>query len=59
MRRLFVFAALAGLSIAPAAAADDGWTGEGSFSAGYTTGNTETADLGLGVKLNRELGLWT
>ena len=59
MRRLFVFAALAGLSLAPAAAADDGWTGEGSFSAGYTTGNTETADLGLGVKLNRELGLWT
>ncbi|MCZ4298787.1 DUF481 domain-containing protein [Henriciella marina] len=59
MRRFFAFTALAGLGFTPAAAADEGWTGEGSFSAGYTTGNTETADLGLGVKLNRERGLWT
>lgn len=59
MKRFIVFAGLAGLSLAPAAAAEEGWTGEGSFSAGYTTGNTETTDLGLGVKLNRELGLWT
>ncbi|MDJ0920579.1 MAG: DUF481 domain-containing protein [Henriciella sp.] len=36
----------------------DGWTGEGSFSAGVTTGNTETTDLGLGVDLGRDLGLW-
>ena len=35
------------------------WTGEGSFSAGYTTGNTETTDVGLALKLNREAGLWT
>lgn len=48
-----------GLALAPGAMAQDGWTGEGSFSAGYTTGNTETADLGLGVKLNRKSGLWT
>lgn len=41
------------------AAAQDGWTGEGSLSAGYTTGNTETTDIGLALKLDRELGLWT
>lgn len=34
------------------------WTGEGSLSAGVTTGNTETTDLGLGVNLGREFGLW-
>ena len=55
----YLFAGLAGLCLMPAALAEDGWTGEGSFSAGYTTGNTETTDLGLGLKLNREAGLWT
>jgi putative salt-induced outer membrane protein len=45
--------------LAPIAVAQDGWTGEGAFSAGYTTGNTETADLGLSLKLNRKSGLWT
>ncbi|MEM5517101.1 DUF481 domain-containing protein [Henriciella sp. AS95] len=49
----------ASICLAPFAAADDGWTGEGSFSAGYTTGNTETTDLGLAVKLNRDVGIWT
>lgn len=39
--------------------AQDGWSGEGSFSAGYTTGNTETRDLGLAVALDRKAGLWT
>ena len=55
----YLFAGFAGLCLMPAALAEDGWTGEGSFSAGYTTGNTETTDLGLGLKLNREAGLWT
>mgnify|MGYP003120945671 FL=1 len=59
MKCRYLFAGIAALALVPAAAAQDGWTGEGSFSAGYTTGNTETADLGLGVKLNRELGVWT
>lgn len=36
----------------------DGWFGEGSFSAGNTTGNTETTDLGLGLKLGKEQGVW-
>lgn len=49
----------AGLVLSPASFAEEGWTGEGSFSAGYTTGNTETTDVGLGLKLERELNLWT
>ncbi len=44
----------------PAFAEDkpDGWSGEGSFSAGTSTGNTETSDLGLGLKLARTEGRW-
>ncbi len=50
------------LIAAPALAEDEtttGWTGEGSLSAGVTTGNTETTDLGLGLKLDRDTGIWT
>ncbi|WP_300395811.1 DUF481 domain-containing protein [Henriciella sp.] len=47
------------LAASPLAVAEDGWSGEGSFSAGYTTGNTETTDLGLALKIDREAGLWT
>ena len=39
-------------------ATEDGWSGEGSLSAGTTTGNTETTDLGLGVDATRKMGLW-
>lgn len=35
------------------------WSGEGSLSAGTTTGNTETTDFGLGLDISRELNLWT
>jgi len=38
---------------------NDGWSGEAAFSAGYTTGNTETTDLGLGIDVAREHGVWT
>ena len=38
---------------------NDGWGGEAAFSAGYTTGNTETTDLGLGIDVSREQGVWT
>lgn len=38
---------------------NDGWSGEAAFSAGYTTGNTETTDLGLGIDVAREQGVWT
>ena len=36
----------------------DGWTGEASLTGSKTTGNTDTTDLGLGLKLNKESGVW-
>ncbi|MEM7329621.1 MAG: DUF481 domain-containing protein [Pseudomonadota bacterium] len=60
----FKLAAFAGaMTLAmPAHAQDeaaDGWSGEGSLSAGITTGNTETTDLGLGVDMARTVNVWT
>jgi len=46
------------LIVGPAAAQEATWTGEGSFGAGTTTGNTDTTDYGLGLKLAREAGPW-
>lgn len=55
----FFALALAALTLTlPSVAQEASWTGEGSFNAGFTTGNTETTDIGLGVKLARELGIW-
>lgn len=34
------------------------WTGEGAFNAGVTTGNTETTDLGIGLKLKHQGDNW-
>ncbi len=56
-------AAIIGLISVPALAqtpddAPSAWTGEGSLSAGSTTGNTETTDLGIGVKLAHDSGQW-
>lgn len=48
-----------GLAAAPVAQAQDTLTGEGSLSAGYSTGNTDSTDLGLALTLDREVGLWT
>ncbi|MFN7055962.1 YdiY family protein [Hyphomonas sp.] len=42
----------------PALAETRAWTGEGSFSAGVNTGNTETSDFGLGVKMTSETQIW-
>ena len=50
--------AVASAVAAPAFAQEAVWTGEGSFGAGFTTGNTETSDLGLGLKLGRQAGDW-
>ena len=36
----------------------DGWSGEASLTAANTTGNTETTDIGVGLKLAKEDGLW-
>ncbi|MEM7458399.1 MAG: DUF481 domain-containing protein [Pseudomonadota bacterium] len=60
----FKLAAFAGaMTLAlPGHAQDDaanGWSGEGSLSAGVTTGNTETTDLGLGVDVARTMNVWT
>jgi hypothetical protein len=35
-----------------------GWTGEGSINVGVTTGNTETTDIGVGLKGARQFGDW-
>lgn len=63
MQKIFV-AALSALTIlaAPAGAEEEttsGWTGEGSVSAGVTTGNTETTDLGIGVNMTKDTGTWS
>ena len=53
---------LAGAFASGSAIADDsqnGWSGEGAFSAGYTSGNTETADVGIGLDLSKVAGIWT
>ena len=36
----------------------DGWSGEGALSAGQTTGNTDTSDVGLTFDVNRIAGDW-
>lgn len=45
-------------AISTAAHAQTTYTGEGSFAAGYTTGNTETTNVGIGLKLAREGSQW-
>jgi len=35
-----------------------GWSGEASLTGSKTTGNTDTTDLGLGLKLNKETDVW-
>ena len=52
------FLATAILSIAAPAIAQDGWTGEASLSGSRTTGNTDTTDLGLALKLERDTETW-
>ena len=47
------------LMATPAAAQDgDGWTGEGSVSAGFTSGNTSTTDIGVAIGAERRFGPW-
>ena len=58
MKTIAYAAAAIALCASPALAQEPTWTGEGSFSAGYTTGNTETTDLGVGLKLARDAGKW-
>lgn len=60
-----IIAAIAAVAVfaAPSFAQDEdapkGWTGEGSVSAGVTTGNTETTDLGIGLNMTKDTGTWS
>ncbi|MEO9969326.1 MAG: DUF481 domain-containing protein [Hyphomonadaceae bacterium] len=56
-------AALIGLAMAGTASAQstgwaDGWSGEGNFGAGITTGNTDTVDIAVGLKLSKDFDPW-
>lgn len=53
-----LFVCLIGTTPALAEEAKNGWSGEGSFSAGTSTGNTETTDFGLGLNLKRTQDRW-
>jgi putative salt-induced outer membrane protein len=58
LKALFgALAAFVAFAAAPAFA-EDGLTGEGSLSAGVTTGNTDTKDLGAALKLANQFGDW-
>lgn len=51
--------ALASVPSLPAMAqTEDRWTGEGAFNAGVTSGNTETTDLGVALKVKHEGDQW-
>jgi len=60
MKKQFFLAAvlLAATTAAANAQLTEGWTGEASLTGSKTTGNTETTDIGLGLKLNKEGDLW-
>ena len=61
-KTLFLTVCSLGFLSAPAQAQfgnlNDGWSGEGSLSGSVTTGNTDTTDIGLGLKLQKEDGPW-
>ncbi|HEX9806278.1 MAG TPA: DUF481 domain-containing protein [Alteraurantiacibacter sp.] len=55
----YLAAILAGSCLAaPSWAEAVEWAGEGSVSAGVTSGNTDTSDVGIGLKFSRESQLW-
>lgn len=51
---LFIFA----LPFSAQAGVMDGWTGEASLTGSKTTGNTETTDVGLSLKLTKSSDKW-
>ncbi len=61
MKKYLVSIALLSTVSATAVAeeANQGWSGEGQLSAGQTSGNTDTRDIGFGLKLAKESGKWT
>jgi len=63
MKKILLLSAIISLSAASAAQAQTGllsdWSGEASANGSRTTGNTDTQDFGLGLKLQKEAGPWT
>jgi len=58
-KHIIVAAAIVAMSTTAAnAQITAGWSGEASLTGAKTTGNTETTDLGLGLKLKKEAGPW-
>jgi len=58
-KQFIVAAAILAISAGTANAQfTEGWTGEASLTGSKTTGNTETTDIGLGLKLNKEADVW-
>ena len=56
---LILSSALLALSAGTAnAQITEGWTGEASLAGSKTSGNTDTTDIGLGLKLQKESGEW-
>ncbi len=53
-----IFLATAGTAQAQFNNILDGWSGEASLSGSKTTGNTDTTDIGLALKLAKEDGPW-
>jgi len=60
MKRQLLLAAAMLVATAGTAQAQitEGWSGEASLTGSKTTGNTETTDLGLGLKLQKETDGW-
>ncbi|PKP81471.1 MAG: DUF481 domain-containing protein [Alphaproteobacteria bacterium HGW-Alphaproteobacteria-18] len=57
--KVILAAIVAGSCLAmPTHAQESRLKGEGSFTAGLNTGNTETSDLGIGVKMSHENQIW-
>ncbi|MGJ8558630.1 MAG: DUF481 domain-containing protein [Litorimonas sp.] len=55
---LITVAALALFPLTAQAQVADGWSGEASLTGSQTTGNTDTTDVGLGLKLAKDGDVW-
>ncbi len=59
--KYFLLITSAGLLTSTSAFASDltkGWSGKAAVSGSTTSGNTNTTDIGVAIKLAKELGLW-
>ena len=56
---ILLFFLSSGLHICVADEKTNSWSGEGSLNANINTGSTNTTNVGLGLKLNRQINEWT